>query len=60
MMALLARSRGVLDRMHPDDREEAIELHDRIDAAIAADDPHAIQEAARVLKELLFFVEGQA
>ena len=58
-IALLARSRGVLDRMHPDDREEAIELHDRIDAAMAADDAPAIQEATRVLKELLFFVEGQ-
>ncbi len=58
MFELLERSRRVLDQMHPDDREEAIELHDRIETAIAADDPEAMQTASAALKELLFFVES--
>jgi hypothetical protein len=45
--------------MHPDDREEAIDLHQRIELALAAGDKDALGEPSRALKELLFFVEGQ-
>jgi molecular chaperone DnaK len=57
---LVARSRKLLDRMHQDDREEAIDLHERIEGAIEAGDPAALAEASRALKELLFFMEGRA
>ena len=56
---LLERSRRVLDRMHAEDREEAIELHERIEAAIDAGSASELQDASRALEELLFFVEGQ-
>jgi molecular chaperone DnaK (HSP70) len=56
---LLERSRRLFDQMHPDDREEAIELHDKIEMAIAARDGTAASSAARSLEELLFFIEGQ-
>ena len=58
-VALLERSRRALQQMHPDDREEAIELHDRIEAAIAAHDHQAIRDASEALEELLFFIEGR-
>jgi molecular chaperone DnaK len=57
--ALLERSRRLLDRMHADDREEAIELHEKIETAIAARDTSAAADAVRSLEELLFFIEGQ-
>jgi molecular chaperone DnaK len=57
---LMARSRRALDRMHEEDREEAIELHEQIDAAVEARNPEALREAARALEELLFFIEGSA
>lgn len=56
---LLERSRRVLDQMHAEDREEAIELHERIEAAIDAGSASQLQDASRALEELLFFVEGQ-
>ena len=56
---LLGRSRGLLDQMHEEDREAAIELHDRIEAAIDAGGASELQDASRALEELLFFVEGQ-
>jgi molecular chaperone DnaK len=56
---LLERSRGLLDKMHAEDREEAIELHEAIESALGSDDAAALAEAVRALKELLFFVEGQ-
>jgi hypothetical protein len=56
---LIERSRRLFDQMHPDDREEAIELHDKIEMAIAARDDTAASSAARSLEELLFFIEGQ-
>jgi hypothetical protein len=56
---LLKRSRRLLDEMHAEDREAAIELHEKIEAAIDAGSASALQEASRVLEELLFFVEGQ-
>jgi molecular chaperone DnaK (HSP70) len=55
---LVERSRQRLDSMHPEDKEEAIELHERIQAAIAAKDLEGLKKATAALRELLFFVEG--
>jgi molecular chaperone DnaK len=57
---LVERSRKLLDKMHQDDREEAIDLHERIGTAIESGDAPALAEASRALKELLFFMEGRA
>ena len=57
---LLERSRRLLGNMHAEDREEAINLHERIDAAMGSGDSEALREASEALRELLFFVEGQA
>jgi hypothetical protein len=46
--------------MHAEDREEAIDLHEKIDSATASGDAAALKEATNALKELLFFVEGQS
>lgn len=56
---LLARSRGLLEKMHGDDREEAIGLHEQIESALESNDAAALQKATAELRELLFFVEGQ-
>ena len=56
---LLERSRRLLDRIHPEDQEDAIDLHERIESAIAARDTPGLSEACEELKELLFFVEDQ-
>jgi hypothetical protein len=45
--------------MHAEDREEAIDLHEKIDMAMASGDAAALREATGALKEFLFFVEGQ-
>lgn len=57
--ALLARSRGLLSRMHADDVEEAVALHERIAAALASGDAAELAEAVSELRELHFFVEGK-
>ena len=57
--SLLERSHRLLAKMHAEDREEAIDLHEKIDMAKASGDRAALQEATGALKELLFFVEGQ-
>ena len=56
---LLERSRRALDQMHAEDREEAIELHERIEVALASGSAGELEEASRELEELLFFIEGQ-
>lgn len=56
---LMARSRKLLELMHEEDREEAIDLHERIGEAIGSGDSEALAKASRALTELLFFVEGQ-
>lgn len=56
---LVERSRHLLDRMHAEDREEAIDLHERIEIAVEAGDAAALGEASRALRELLFFMEGK-
>ena len=54
---LLERSRRLLGRIHPEDQEDAIDLHERIDSAIASRNTAGLNEACDELKELLFFVE---
>jgi molecular chaperone DnaK (HSP70) len=56
--ALLERSRRLLDSMHAEDQEEAIDLHERIESAIAVRDVKELTGACEELKELLFFVGG--
>ncbi len=56
---LVERSRKLLDRMHAEDREEAINMHERIGAAIESGNAAALGEALRALRELLFFMEGR-
>jgi molecular chaperone DnaK len=56
---LVERSRKLLERMHAEDREEAIDLHEKIGAAIEMGDGAALAEASRALRELLFFMEGR-
>ncbi len=58
-LALLTRSRGSLEKMHPEDREEAVDLHEEIEDSIARGDAGALAESTRGLKEMLFFVEGK-
>jgi molecular chaperone DnaK (HSP70) len=55
---LVQRSRRLLDSMHAEDKEEAIALTEAIETAVAHRDSHALVEALKSLKELLFFVEG--
>lgn len=55
---LVEQSRRLLETMHPEDKEEAIELHDRVHAAITSHDGNALEKASAELRELLFFVEG--
>jgi hypothetical protein len=57
--ALVERSRGRLAEMHEEDREEAIDLHERIEAALASGDAAALDAGVVQLKELLFFIEGR-
>ena len=56
---LIARSRALFPRMHADDREDAINLNEAMESAIAQGDPIALTEAIRAVKELLFFMEGK-
>jgi hypothetical protein len=56
---LLERSRRLLSGIHPEDQEDAIDLHERIDSAIASRDTTGLSDACEELKELLFFVEDQ-
>jgi molecular chaperone DnaK len=56
---LIDRSRRLLEKMHEEDREEAIDLHEKIETAVAAGDTATLKQASGALKELLFFVEGQ-
>ena len=53
------RSRQMLAKMHDDDQEEAIDLSEAIESAIARGDLRAVTAASADLDELLFFVEGK-
>ena len=56
---LMDRSRKLLERMHAEDREEAIDLHEKIGAAIESGNAAMLADASRALTELLFFMEGR-
>lgn len=58
-LASIERSRAQFPQMHEEDREDAIDLHERIEAALAAQDAAALGPALASLKELLFFIEGR-
>ena len=55
--ALLERSRRLLDQMTAEDREEAIALHEQVEAAMGAQDWDQLREASTDLADLLFYVE---
>jgi molecular chaperone DnaK len=55
--ALLERSRRLLDKMTAADREEAIALHEQLEAAMSAQDWDQLREASTDLADLLFYVE---
>lgn len=55
---VVERSRKLLEKMHSDDREEAIGFHEAIQDAIEKRDIEHLSAALASLKELLFFVEG--
>ena len=55
--ALLERSRRLLDKMTAEDREEAITLHEQLEAAMSAQDWDQLREASTDLADLLFYVE---
>ena len=56
---MVERSRKLLERMHAEDREEAIDLHEQIGVAIESGDAAALSKAPHALRELLFFMEGR-
>jgi molecular chaperone DnaK (HSP70) len=55
--ALLERSRRLLGKMTAEDREEAITLHEQLEAAMSAQDWDQLREASTDLADLLFYVE---
>jgi len=55
--ALLERSRRLLDRMTPEDREEAIALHEQIEDALKTAQWQPLHAAMTTLADLLFYVE---
>jgi molecular chaperone DnaK (HSP70) len=57
---LLERSRQLIEQMHEEDREEAINLNQQIESAMADGDELALAESTEQLRELLFFVAGRA
>jgi molecular chaperone DnaK len=56
---LIERSRGMLDRIHEEDREEAIDLNRAIEEAIERHDGTTLLQAVHGLREMLFFIEGR-
>jgi molecular chaperone DnaK (HSP70) len=57
---MIERSRLLLDKIHEEDREEAIDLNQAIESAIEDRDAAALKQAVHDLREMLFFVEGRA
>ncbi len=55
--ALLERSRRLLDKMSAEDREEAIALHEQLEAAMGTRDWDRLRDASTELADLLFYVE---
>jgi molecular chaperone DnaK len=56
---LIEQSQRLLGALHLEDREEAIELHEKIHAAIRSNNAAELKKASAELRELLFFVEGR-
>jgi molecular chaperone DnaK (HSP70) len=56
---LVSRSRVMLEKIHAEDKEEIIDLHEQIEEAISAQDNQSLSSATDELKELLFFIEGK-
>ena len=56
---LVEKSQRLLGGLHEEDREEAIDLHEKINSAIRSNEPAALKRATAELRELLFFVEGR-
>ena len=55
----VARCRQRVEAMHAEDQEEAINLIEGIEAAIAKLDAEALAAAGKAMSEFLFFVEGR-
>jgi molecular chaperone DnaK len=55
--ALLERSRRLLDKMTPEDREEAIALHEQIEEALKTAQWQSLHTTMTTLADLLFYVE---
>jgi molecular chaperone DnaK (HSP70) len=56
---MIERARLLLDKIHDEDREEAIDLNQAIESAIEDHDAAALKQAVHDLREMLFFVEGR-
>ena len=56
---LLLRSQGHLENIHDEDKEEIIDLHEKIREAIDESDLASLSSTVDALKELLFFIEGK-
>jgi len=56
---VVERSKRLAEKMHGDDLEEAVNLHEMINDAVSARDGVALEKAVSSLRELLFFVEGR-
>ena len=56
---LLSRSRRLIEQMHDDDKEEAINLHEHIEAAIASQHSEMLSRSCEELQELLFFADAE-
>jgi molecular chaperone DnaK (HSP70) len=57
--AVLTRSRAALSAMNPDDREEAIGLHESLEAAMEQGKDDEVTRLAGELTDLLFYVEAR-
>ena len=56
---LMDKARRLLDLMHPDDKEETINLLEEMQIAVNGGDREGYQKASGALKELLFFIGGK-
>jgi hypothetical protein len=57
---MIERSRLLLDKIHDEDREEAIDISQAIESAIEDHDVGPLKRAVHDQREMLFFVEGRA
>ncbi len=56
---VLEQSRTLLPSVHEEDREEMIDLNEKIEEAMSAGDLEVLSRETAALKELLFFVQGR-